>query len=127
MPQPKVSVIVPVYKVAKYLPQCLDPLVAKTLQDLGILLINDGSTDGSTEILRAYAARDPRFRLIDRVNGGYSAARKTGLSAARGKCVGSVDKECYIWPLSHIPWRPSHLEKPSTEIPDFSFTTLGPF
>ena len=98
MPLPKISVIVPVYNVAKYLPQCLESLIAQTLQDLEILLINDGSTDGSAEILRSYAAKDPRFRLIERNNGGYSAARNTGLQEVRGEFVGFVDADDWVEP-----------------------------
>jgi hypothetical protein len=98
MPQPKVSVIVPVYNVARYLPQCLDSLRSQTLQDMEILLVNDGSTDGSAEILRAYAAQDWRFRLIERPNGGYSAARNTGLKEVRGDFVGFVDADDWVEP-----------------------------
>lgn len=98
MPQPKVSVIVPVYNVAKYLPQCLDSLVAQTLQDMEFLLINDGSTDGSAEILRDYASKDARFRLIERTNGGYSAARNTGLKEVHGEYVGFVDADDWVEP-----------------------------
>ena len=98
MPPPKVSVIVPVYNVARYLPQCLDSLTAQTLASVEFLLINDGSTDGSAEILRAYAAKDPRFRLIEQPNGGYSAARNTGLRAVQGDFVGFVDADDWVEP-----------------------------
>lgn len=98
MPQPKVSVIVPVFNVARYLPQCLDSLRSQTLQDMEILLVNDGSTDGSADILRTYAALDQRFRLIERPNGGYSAARNTGLKEVRGDFVGFVDADDWVEP-----------------------------
>ncbi|MDR3671511.1 MAG: glycosyltransferase [Holophaga sp.] len=95
---PKLSVIVPVYNVAEYLPQCLESLAAQTLRDMEVILVNDGSTDGSAGILRDYLARDPRFRLVERPNGGYSAARNTGLGEVRGEYVGFVDADDWVEP-----------------------------
>ena len=86
-PAPKVSVIVPVYNVEPYLRECLDSIVGQTLPDIEILCIDDGSTDGSPAILREYAARDARVRILTQENRGVSAARNRGLTAARGEYV----------------------------------------
>ena len=69
----KVSVLVPVYNVKKYLRQCLDSLAAQTLAEIEFICIDDGSTDGSEKILDEYAKRDARFRVIHKANSGYGA------------------------------------------------------
>ena len=73
MSTPKVSVLVPVYNVERFLPQCLDALCGQTLRDIEIICINDGATDGSPAILHDYAAHDQRVRVIDKANSGYGA------------------------------------------------------
>ncbi|MEV3874059.1 CDP-glycerol glycerophosphotransferase family protein [Streptomyces sp. NPDC049906] len=77
---PRLSVVVPIYNVEEYLPACLDSLEAQTLRDLEVLMVDDGSPDGSAAIAAEYAARDPRFTLIRKENGGLGAARNTGIS-----------------------------------------------
>ena len=67
---PKVSVIVPIYNVEQYLKQALDSLKNQTLEDIEVICVNDGSTDGSLEIIKEYVAADPRFVLIDKENRG---------------------------------------------------------
>lgn len=89
----KVSILVPVYNVEQYLPQCLDSLLAQTLQDLEILCINDGSTDGSLSILQSYAASDARIRLIDKENTGYGHSMNCGIEAAKGEYIGIVESD----------------------------------
>lgn len=96
MTPPAVSVIVPVYNVAQYLPRCLDSLRAQTLEDLEIICINDGSTDHSLHILEQYAARDSRIIVISTENRGLSAARNRGMDAAAGEYIGFVDSDDYI-------------------------------
>lgn len=98
MSQPLVSVIVPVYNVAQYLPQCLASLRGQTYQSLEVLLINDGSTDGSKEICRAYAELDDRFHLIDKANSGVSDSRNRALDRARGKYLQFVDADDFLAP-----------------------------
>ena len=71
----KVSVIIPVYNVEKYLRECLDSVVNQTLKDIEIICVNDGSTDNSLEILKEYAQKDNRIIVIDKVNEGVSIAR----------------------------------------------------
>lgn len=93
----KVSVIVPVYNTKKYLNRCLDSLVNQTLQELEILLVNDGSTDGSDEILRDYEARYPdRVRVLDKENGGQATARNLGIRESHGQYIGFVDSDDYV-------------------------------
>lgn len=94
--QPSVSVVVPVYNTAKYLPQCLDSILAQTLQDIEIVCVNDGSTDKSPEILAAYAKRDKRMRIVAQPNGGYGKAMNTGFSKARGKYVAIVESDDFL-------------------------------
>ena len=88
-----VSVLVPVYNVKPYLRQCLDSLKAQTLGSIEFVCIDDGSTDGSGEILDAYAAGDARFRVIHKANSGYGASMNVGLRAAQGKYIGIVESD----------------------------------
>lgn len=94
----KVSVIVPVYNCESYLSQCLQSLAGQTLRELEVLLVDDGSTDGSGLILDQFVQRDPRFRIIRQKNQGCSAARNEGLRAARGTYVGFMDADDYVEP-----------------------------
>lgn len=87
----KVSVIIPVYNAEKYLKRCLEAVLAQTHKDLEIILINDGSTDGSGEIIRSYD--DERIVVIEKENGGVSAARNDGLRKAKGSRVVFVDAD----------------------------------
>lgn len=95
---PKVSVVVPVYNVVAYLPRCLASLRAQSLSELEVLLVDDGSTDGSTEILRDAEREDARFRVIRQENTGVAAARHAGIQQARGEYVGFVDADDYVEP-----------------------------
>ena len=92
---PKVSIIVPVYNMERYLGKCLDALTKQTLDDIEIVAVNDGSTDSSPSILRAYAAKDPRIRIIDKPNSGYGASMNRGIDEARGEYVGIVEPDDY--------------------------------
>lgn len=88
-----VSVIVPVYNVEAYLAECLDSIVAQTIKDIEIICVNDGSTDGSAEILATYAAKDKRIRVITQKNHGLSAARNVGMNYATGDYVYFIDSD----------------------------------
>lgn len=92
----KVSVVVPIYNVESYLAECLDSLTGQTLQDMEFVCVNDGSTDGSPEILKRYAAKDPRIRILDGPNGGYGRAMNRGLDACTGEYVGIVEPDDYV-------------------------------
>lgn len=91
--RPVVSLVVPVYNVEPYLAECLDSLLEQTLPDLEVIAVDDGSTDGSPAILRAYAARDRRVRVITQGNAGQGAARNAGVEAARGEFLMFVDSD----------------------------------
>ena len=96
--KPLISVIVPVYNVEKYLPKCLDSLLAQTWQELEIIVVDDGSPDNSWDIMQEYARRDSRVRPIRQKNGGLSAARNAGVEAARGEWIGFLDSDDYVAP-----------------------------
>jgi len=89
----KISVVMPVYNVVRFLPTCLDSLRAQTFQDWTCLLIDDGSSDGSSDICRNYAERDSRFTVRRTDNRGAYAARNLGLSAAEGDAVYFCDSD----------------------------------
>lgn len=92
----KVSIIIPVYNVEKYLRQCLDSVINQTLRDIEIICINDGSTDGSADILREYSSADGRITVITQENRGLSAARNAGIRRAAGKYIYFLDSDDYI-------------------------------
>ena len=94
--QPLVSIIVPVYNKEEYLRRCLESIINQTYQNIEIILVDDGSTDGSGEICRRYAGSDPKIRIITQVNQGLSAARNTGLDHMKGGYVVFVDADDYI-------------------------------
>ena len=94
----KFSVIVPVYNVETYLDDCLHSLQLQDYRDYEVICVNDGSTDHSREILTAWESRMPQMRVIDRENGGLSAARNTGLEAATGDYVVFVDSDDWVKP-----------------------------
>lgn len=94
-----VSIIVPVYNTARYLPRCIRSLIGQSHSDLEIILVNDGSTDNSAEICRRYAARDNRIRFIDKhPNEGVDRARFSGLAVAKGEYVVFVDSDDWMEP-----------------------------
>ncbi len=93
---PKVSVIIPVYNVEKYLRQCLDSVVNQTLKDIEIICVDDGSTDYSSSILDEYAAKDKRIQVIHKENGGYGKAMNTGIDHATGEYIGIVEPDDYV-------------------------------
>ena len=92
----RVTVIVPVYNVEKYIRECLDSLVRQTLKGVEVIIVNDGSTDGSGDIAKDYSEKNDNFILINRINGGLSAARNTGLEVARGEYVYFLDSDDFI-------------------------------
>ena len=91
-----VSVIVPIYNVEEYLDECLLHLEHQTLKEIEVILVNDGSTDSSPEIAQRYIDRNNNFKLINRENGGLSAARNTGMKLACGKYLYFIDSDDYL-------------------------------
>lgn len=98
-PAPRLSLIIPVYNVAAYLPACLDSVLAQTRLPDEIIIVDDGATDACPEILRDYAARCDRIRVIRQENGGLSAARNTGLNLATGDYIQFLDSDDRLDPL----------------------------
>lgn len=94
----KFSIIVPVYNVEAYLDNCLASLQAQDFADFEVICVNDGSTDRGREILSKWESRFPQMKVIDRENGGLSAARNTGLAAATGDYVVFVDSDDWVEP-----------------------------
>jgi glycosyltransferase EpsH len=94
--RPRVSIIVPIYNVEKYLTRCLDSLVSQHLTEIEIIAVNDGSTDRSLSILVEYAEKDGRIIVINKANGGVSSARNEGLKRATGEYIGFVDPDDWI-------------------------------
>lgn len=92
----KISIIIPVYNVEKYLHECLDSIINQTFKDLEIICVDDGSTDKSSEILEEYEQKDKRFTVISQPNKGVSAARNRGMQQAKGKYIMFVDSDDYI-------------------------------
>lgn len=91
-----ISIIVPIYNVAEYLPQCIDSICCQTYDDLEIILVDDGSTDESPDICDEYAKKDRRIRVIHKENAGPSGARKTGIAATHGEYISCVDSDDWI-------------------------------
>lgn len=95
---PKISVIVPVYKAEKYLHRCVDSILAQTFTDFEVLLIDDGSPDRSGEICDEYAKKDARVRVFHKENGGVSSARNMGIEKAKGEWLMFVDSDDMLTP-----------------------------
>lgn len=94
--KPLVSIIVPVYNVEQYLPQCLDSIVNQTYENIEVICVNDGSPDNSIKILEDYALRDSRIKVVSQKNQGLSGARNTGIKYASGKYIMFVDSDDWI-------------------------------
>lgn len=90
------SIIVPVYNVEEYLPQCIESIASINIKDIEIILVNDGSTDNSKSICSKYKKTFNNIKLIDRLNGGLSAARNTGILNSSGKYIMFVDSDDYV-------------------------------
>ena len=89
----KVSIIIPIYNSENYLTDCIESAVSQTYSDIEIILVNDGSTDGSEKICRSYEEKDQRVRLINQSNAGVSAARNAGLDASTGDLIAFIDSD----------------------------------
>ena len=96
--KPKISVIIPIYNVEKYLGECLDSVLAQSFKDFEVICVDDGSTDKSTKILEEYQKKDNRIKILQQQRGGAGAARNLGLSHAQGKYVQFLDSDDYFEP-----------------------------
>lgn len=110
-----VSVVIPIYNVADFLEECLDSILAQTHTNMEIICVNDGSTDSSLSIMRAYEAKDPRVKVIDKPNAGYGNSVNHGLRAATGDWVSIIEPDDLIHPrmysdlLSQAVYKDGHL------------------
>ena len=91
-----VSIIVPVYNTSKYLEKCLYSLINQTIKNIEIIVVNDGSTDNSLEIINKIAKEDKRIKVYNKKNGGLSSARNYGIEKSTGKYIGFVDSDDYV-------------------------------
>ena len=91
-----ISVIVPVYNVEKYLPQCIDSIINQTYKNIEIILVNDGSTDNSLSICNKYKEKDRRIKIINKKNGGLSSARNAGIEKINGPYLCFIDSDDFI-------------------------------
>ncbi|OKZ56230.1 MAG: hypothetical protein BHV99_06405 [Clostridium sp. 26_21] len=96
MEEDLISIVIPVYKVEKYLEKCIESVLKQTYTNLQIILVDDGSPDNCGKICDEYAKRDSRIDVIHKVNGGLSEARNVGISKAKGRYIGFVDSDDYI-------------------------------
>lgn len=96
MERPKVSIIVPIYNVEKYLDRCMDTLLNQSLKDIEIIMVDDGSPDNCPKMCDEYAKRDSRVKVIHKENAGLGFARNSGLEIARGEYIAFVDSDDYV-------------------------------
>ena len=98
MKEPLISVLVPIYKIDRYLGICVESLLNQTYKNLEIILVDDGSPDRCPEICDLYASKDERIKVIHKENGGLVSARKAALMAAKGSYIGYVDGDDWVGP-----------------------------
>lgn len=118
-----ISVIVPVYNVERYLPQCLESILSQSYRQLEIILIDDGSKDCSGDICDAYAQRDDRIVVIHQANGGAAAAKNAGLRAATGEYLSFVDSDDYLEPDAYA-YMVKILEEQNADVVQFAFQDI---
>lgn len=94
----KISIIIPIYNTSKYLDRCINSVINQTYTHIEIILVDDGSTDGSSAICDEFALKDNRIKVIHKENGGLSDARNAGLDVASGEYVGFLDSDDYVSP-----------------------------
>lgn len=94
----RISIVIPAYNIEKDLPRCLESVLAQTYEDLEVIVVNDGSSDGTAAVIDAFAARDGRIKAIHKENGGVTSARLRGVAEATGDYIGFVDGDDYIEP-----------------------------
>lgn len=111
----KISVVLPIYNVEKYLERCLESVINQTYRNLEIILVDDGSTDCSGQICDDYAAKDERIRVLHKVNGGLSDARNEGAKIATGEYLTYIDSDDYVM-LTYVEYLYGLIEKYGTQI-----------
>jgi len=120
---PKISVVVPVYNVEAYVEKCVDSVLAQTNRDFELILVDDGSTDGSGAICDRLAEKDSRIRVIHQENAGLGGARNTGIAQARGEWISFVDSDDWLEPdILEKAWQAA--EKTEADIALFAFRSV---
>lgn len=114
--EPLVSVIVPAFNQQIWLQQCLHSVLAQPIADLEVLVVDDGSTDGTAEIVRAMAHQDDRVRLLQQANAGAGAARNHGLRHAQGRYVHFVDADDWLQPDAYAQWQQAAQRYPQADV-----------
>ena len=94
----KISIVVPAYNIAEYLPRCLDSILDQTYKNIEVIVVNDGSKDNTEDVIKEYCQKDSRIKLISKINEGVTKARLTGMKAATGQWLGFVDGDDFIEP-----------------------------
>ena len=95
---PRVTVLVPIYNVEEYLPKCLLSLSNQILDDMEVICLNDGSTDNSLDIIKDFAKKDPRIKIVNKKNTGYGDTMNKGIKLASGEYIGIVEPDDYVDP-----------------------------
>ncbi len=121
---PLISVIIAVYNTGKYLCECLDSVLSQDYRNLEVIIIDDGSTDGSPDIIKRYAAADPRITVVTKKNGGLSSARNAGMRIAGGEYLCFVDSDDYL-PLNALSLLEKSIASRSADIASGSFTVVS--
>lgn len=125
MTEPLISIIIPVYNAEKFLPACLDSVLAQTYKNWEAICVNDGSTDNSPQILSDYAAKDVRFHIINQPNSGVSTARNAGLRQAHGKYLMYLDSDD-IWHSQTLEILQNVMEKSHADMGCFKYQEVYP-
>lgn len=92
----KISIVVPAYNIAGYLPRCLDSILDQTYKNIEVIVVNDGSKDNTEEVIKEYCQKDSRIKLVSKINEGVTKARLTGMKAATGQWIGFVDGDDFV-------------------------------
>lgn len=124
---PKISIIIPVYNVEKYMNECINSVLSQSFQDIEIILINDGSKDSSGEICNNYKATDPRIHVIHKKNGGASSARNAGIKFSNGKYLMFLDSDDYWNSESLLSNLIESIEKYNPDILMFGYTLYSEY
>ncbi len=111
----KLSVVIPVYNVEKYLIECIESVCMQSYRNLEIILVNDGSTDGSLKICEDFASKDSRIMVVSQENGGLSAARNTGIKHATGDYITFIDSDDYV-DINMFSYMIEQMEKENADI-----------
>ena len=96
MKHPKISIIIPVYNVEKYLDRCIDSIINQSLKDIEIILVDDGSPDNCPQLCDEWAKKDSRIKVIHKENAGLGMARNTGMQHATGEYIAFIDSDDYV-------------------------------